>query len=241
MSYRTALQTGLNIPPLKLIARLGLQTVGKKVQALGVKYMREPYYAWAVGAVSLNLLDETSAYATMANSGIHMDPHAIVKATSSDGHVLYQDSTQGTRALSPEAAFMITDVLSGTASQTSYFGICSPFELYSTSHTQCQAGNAGTVRPAAVMAGPGEIFQDTSAIGYTPDLVVGAWAGNANHSPMSPDVTGSDGAAQVWHDTMLLAEGNTPVKAFPAPPIDVVKKTVSYPNLTTTDWYRRVL
>lgn len=81
-------------------------------------------------------------------------------------------------------------------------------------------------------------FQDTSAIGYTPDLVVGTWAGNSNHSPMSPDITGSDGATQIWHDTMLLAEGNTPVEAFPAPPADVVKKKVNYPALTTTDWYQ---
>ncbi|EFH84333.1 transglycosylase domain-containing protein [Ktedonobacter racemifer] len=237
MSYRTALQTELNIPPLKLSVKLGLQTVRKKVQALGIKIVGEPYYSWAVGAVSLNLLDETSAYATMANKGIHMDPHAIVKATSSDGHVLYQDSTQGTRALSPEAAFMITDALSGTASQATEFGICNPLELYSTSHTQCQAGNAGPVRPAAVMAGLSETFQDTSTIGYTPDLVVGAWTGNSNHSLMA-GITGLDGAAQIWHDTMLLAEGNTPMKAFPAPPADVVKKTVSYPKLTTTDWYQ---
>ncbi|GHO79040.1 hypothetical protein KSD_68110 [Ktedonobacter sp. SOSP1-85] len=238
MSYRTALQTELNIPSLKLSVKLGLQTVRKKVQALGIKNVGEPYYSWAVGAVSLNLLDETSAYATMANNGIHMDPHAIVKATSSDGHVLYQASTQGTRALSPEAAFMITDALSGTASQTSEFGICNPLELYSTSHTQCQAGNAGTVRPAAVMAGLPVNFQDTSAIGFTPDLVVGAWAGNSNHLLMGPDINDMDGAAQIWHDTMLLAEGNTPVKAFPAPPADVVKKTVNYPTLTTTDWYQ---
>ncbi|GHO57371.1 transglycosylase domain-containing protein [Ktedonobacter robiniae] len=238
MSYRTALQTGLNIPPLKLSVRLGLQTVSKKVQALGIKNVGKPYYSWAVGAVSLNLLDETSAYATMANSGMRMDPHSIVKVTSSDNHVLYQESTRGTRALSPEAAFMITDVLSGTAKQASFFASCSPFELYSTSHSQCQTGNPGAVRPAAVMGGLSANFQDTSAIGYTPDLVVGAWTGNSNHSLMMPGITGLDGAAQIWHDTMLLAEGNTPVKAFPAPPADVVKKTVNYPTLTTTDWYQ---
>ena len=238
MSYRTALQTGLNIPPLKLSVKLGLQAVGKKVQALGIKNVGEPYYSWAVGAVSLNLLDATSAYATMANSGIHMDPHTIIKVIASDGHVLYQDATQGTRALSPEAAFMITDVMNDTAGQTLDFGICSPVELYSTSHAQCQAGNAGTVRPAAVRTGLSASFQDTSAIGYTPDLVVGAWTGNSNHSLMMPGITGLDGAAQIWHDTMLLAEGNTPAKAFPAPPADVVKKTVNYPQLTTTDWYQ---
>jgi membrane peptidoglycan carboxypeptidase len=237
MSYRTALQTELNIPSLKLYVKVGTEAVIKKVKALGMEYQGTPEYSTALGALSISLLDETIAYAAMANGGVYMHPHTIVKVTSLDNHMLYQDSTQGTRALSPEAAFMITDVLSGTASQISNFGICSPLELYSTSHTQCQAGNAGTVRPAAVMAGLDNSWRSALAIGYTPNLVVGSWTGNSNYSPMA-DVTDVDGAAQIWHETMLLAEGNTPVKAFPAPPADVVKKTINYPSLTTTDWYQ---
>jgi membrane carboxypeptidase/penicillin-binding protein PbpC len=66
--------------------------------------------------------------------------------------------------------------------------------------------------------------------------VIGVWAGNNNNMAMV-NVSGIMGAAPIWHDAMLLAERGHPVKDFPGPPSGVVKKTVSYPGITTTDWY----
>ncbi|MBO0795371.1 MAG: hypothetical protein J2P36_31135, partial [Ktedonobacteraceae bacterium] len=172
-------------------------------------------------------------YGTMANGGIHIPPHAIETISASDGHVIYQAQAKGTRALSPGAAFMVTDVLSDGAAHAS---ACSPYQLYTATAAQCRAGNPGSIRPAAVIGGLSETFRDTMAIGYTTDLVAGTWAGNSDYSLME-DVTSNDGAGQIWHDAMLLAEGNMPIKQFPSPPADVVKKTVNYGNLTTTDWY----
>ena len=132
---------------------------------------------------------------------------------------------------------MLTDVLSDNAARVPEFGACSPLLLYTNTQAQCNAGNPGTVRPAAVHGGMTDTFRDTFTIGYTNDLVVGAWAGNSNNQTML-NITGLDGAAQIWHDTMLLAEGQKPITPFPGPPAGMVKKTVNYPHLTTTDWYQ---
>jgi membrane carboxypeptidase/penicillin-binding protein PbpC len=65
---------------------------------------------------------------------------------------------------------------------------------------------------------------------------MGVWAGNNDNSPMV-NITGVDGAAPIWHDSMLLAEQGKPITAF-ANPGGLVKKTVTYPEgITTTDWY----
>lgn len=77
---------------------------------------------------------------------------------------------------------------------------------------------------------------DNWTVGYTPDAVVGVWVGNDDNSPML-NVIGVDGAGPIWHDTMLLVEKGKPVEQFPGPPPGVVKKTVSYQGLTSTDWY----
>ena len=66
--------------------------------------------------------------------------------------------------------------------------------------------------------------------------MTGAWTGNEDSSQMF-NVNMLNGAMRIWHDSMLLAEANEPIKQFPGPPPGVVKKTVSYPALTTTDWY----
>ncbi|HAE83004.1 MAG TPA: penicillin-binding protein 1C, partial [Ktedonobacter sp.] len=79
-------------------------------------------------------------------------------------------------------------------------------------------------------------FKDNWTVGYTTDYVMGVWAGNNDNSPMV-NVTGVDGAAPIWHDSMLLAEQGKPITNFPDP-TGVVQKTVHYPvGITTTDWY----
>ncbi len=65
---------------------------------------------------------------------------------------------------------------------------------------------------------------------------MGVWAGNNDNSPMV-NVTGVDGAAPIWHDSLLLAEQGLPIKGFQNPG-GLEKRTVHYPaGITTTDWY----
>ncbi|HLG64762.1 MAG TPA: penicillin-binding transpeptidase domain-containing protein [Ktedonosporobacter sp.] len=239
MSYRSALQNNFNIPALKLFVKTGFAPVEKMASDLGIKNLGpqdQLGYSLPLGPVAVPLLDATVAYGTMANGGVHLPPHAIEKISDPSGHVVYATQAQGTRALSPQAAFMLTDVMSDDNARRYEYGQCSPLLLYSSTEEQCKAGNPGPVRPAAVHVGETDTFRDTMAVGYTTDLVTGVWTGNSDYSPMF-NIVGVDGAARIWHDTMLLAEGNAPVQPFPGPPPGVVKKTVSYPNLTTTDWY----
>jgi membrane carboxypeptidase/penicillin-binding protein PbpC len=120
--------------------------------------------------------------------------------------------------------------------RSSEYDQCSPFRLYTMTEEQCRAGNPGPVRPAAVHGSLAETFRDSVAIGYTTDLVAGAWTGNSDFLLMF-NVSMQDGAIRIWHDSVLLAEGKEPIKQFPGPPAGVIKKTVSYPGLMTTDWY----
>jgi membrane peptidoglycan carboxypeptidase len=239
LSYRSALQNAYNIPSLKLYIKTGFPALRENVIALGIKpedIGTSGSYFVPIGGVKLPLLDTTVAYGTMANGGMHIPPHAIDTISTPDHRILYTAKPQQTPALSPPVAFMMTDVMSDNTARTPEYGACSPLLLYTTTQAQCEAGNTGTIRPAAVHGGVGGTFKDTFTIGYTSDLVVGAWAGNNNNDPMM-NITGLDGAAQIWHDTMLLAEAQKPITPFPGPPAGVVKKTVSYPHLTTTDWY----
>lgn len=241
MSYRSALQDDLNIAALKLFVKTGSASLRKMVQKLGLNDenlgpVDPQYYSMPLGPMEMPLLDITVAYGTMANGGIHLTPHAIEKISASDGHIIYAARAQGTRALSIQAAFMITDVMSDQNGLAAAYGLCSPFLLYGGTEEQCKAGNPGPMRPAAVHGGVYDSFTDTMAIGYTTDLVTGAWTGNDDSSQMF-NVNMLNGAMRIWHDSMLLAEANEPIKQFPGPPPGVVKKTVSYPALTTTDWY----
>jgi membrane peptidoglycan carboxypeptidase len=85
--------------------------------------------------------------------------------------------------------------------------------------------------PAAAKTGTTNDFRDNWTIGYTPDLAVGVWVGNADYTPMQ-NTTGLTGAAPIWAEFMPLAvnklTGNNP-KAFfrPAGIVDRVICAVS--------------
>lgn len=238
ISYRTALQNSYNIPAIKLLQKTQIVPTAKKVAELGVPSMplSQTGYSMALGTTDATVLNTTVAYGTIANQGVHIAPNTIEKVSDTNSRVLFQASAQGTHVLSSAAAFMITDVLSDNTAHTLTMGACSPVVLYTTSLAQCQVGDHGTVRPAAVQIGLSDTLRDNWTVGYTSDYAVGVWSGNDNEEPMVGS-TGSEGAAQIWHDTMLMAEGSAPVKPFAGPPATVVKKTVSEQGFTVTDWH----
>jgi penicillin-binding protein 1A len=194
-----------------------------------------PNYTMVLGTLGVHLLDETSAYGSFGNGGIHVPPHAVDVATDIQGRVIYRPDTRGKRVLTPQVSYMMTNVLSDNADRVFEFGKCSALFLYSNTQSQCYAGNPGMIRPSAVKTGTSQDFDDNWTVGYTSDLVVGVWAGNNDNTPMV-NVTGVDGAGPIWHQSMLLAEQGYPVKDF-AVPSGMTRKTVHYGGITTTDWY----
>ncbi len=236
ITYRYALQNSFNIPAVKLLMQTGVDKSLHTAQVLGIQsYEGVPNYTMVLGSLSVHLLDMTSAYSVFANQGVRIAPHAINLVTDTQGRVIFRPLTQGKQVISKQTAFMITNVLSDNHSRTFEFGQCSALYLYSNTQSQCYQGNPGVTRPAAVKTGTSNDFRDNWTVGYTNDYTIGVWAGNNDNSPMI-NVTGVDGAGPIWHDSMLLAEQGQPVTDFTTPP-RVVKKTVNYGGITTTDWY----
>ena len=236
ISYRYALQNSFNIPAVKLVMQTGVDASLHTAQVMGINsYQGTPNYTIVLGSLGVHLLDETSAYGVFANGGVRVPPHAINTVTDVQGHVLFHVQPMGTRVISKQVAFIMTNVLSDNSSRTFEFGKCSALDLHSSTDTECYMGDPGTIRPAAAKTGTSTDFRDNWTVGYTTDYVMGVWAGNNDNSAMV-NVTGVDGAAPIWHDSLLLAEQGRPITGF-SNPGGVVKKTVNYGGITTTDWY----
>ena len=87
-------------------------------------------------------------------------------------------------------------------------------------------------RPAAVKTGTTDDYRDALTIGYTPSLVVGAWVGNNDRTPMD-SVAGSLGAAPIWRQIMEYFLRGTTVEQFrkPAP---IIQQLVCAQNIQPT-------
>lgn len=237
ISYRYALQNSFNVPAVKVLTRVGVDAALHTAEAMGITdFVGTPNYTMVLGTLGIHLLDQTAAYGVFANGGVRIPPHAIDMVVELPNKLVYQFAPVGKRVISKQVAFLVTDVLSDNTARTYEFGKCSSLYLYSNTQAQCYQGNPGVIRPAAVKTGTSQDFRDNWTVGYTPDYVIGVWAGNNDNSPMI-NVTGVDGAGPIWHDSMLLAEQGRPVTGFHNPG-GLVKRTVTYPaGITTTDWY----
>ncbi|MCB0240215.1 MAG: penicillin-binding protein, partial [Anaerolineae bacterium] len=73
-------------------------------------------------------------------------------------------------------------------------------------------------RKIAAKTGSTNGWKDGWTIGYTPQLAVGVWIGNADNEAMK-EVTGSRGAAPIFRAVMeyALTKRGEPVEEFPRP------------------------
>ena len=239
MTLRCALQNSLNVPAVRVLKHVGIDAAMQTAKDMGITtYQGTPGYSLVLGGLGVRLIDHTSAMGTFANGGVHVPYYAVSKVVSGiTGKVLYQHQLDpGKRVISPQLAYMMTNVLSDNTSRIPEFYDCNVLQLYSNSQNDCYYGNRGYVRPAAAKTGTTQNFRDNWTVGYTTDYVMGVWAGNDNNTPMY-QVTGVQGAAPIWHDSMLLAEQGHPVRDFTNPG-GLQKATVTYPDgVKTTDWF----
>lgn len=239
MTLRCALQNSLNIPAVKVLQHVGINNAMQTAKEMGISsYEGTPGYSLVLGGLGVHLLDHTSAMGTFADGGVHVPYYAVQKVTLASTQQTYimHKNDPGQSVISPQLAYMMTNVLSDNTSRLPEFFDCNVLQLYSNSQTACYEGDRGTVRPAAVKTGTTNDFKDNWTLGYTTDYVMGVWTGNDNGQPMV-NVTGVQGAAPIWHDSMLLAEQGHPIRDF-TDPGGLERATVTYSDgVQTTDLF----
>ncbi|MGQ9494276.1 MAG: penicillin-binding protein 1C [Anaerolineae bacterium] len=202
---RQALGSSLNVIAVKVLDHIGVPELVSLAQKLGITTLQDPQrfgLALTLGGGEVRLLELTAAYAAFANGGLRVEPQPILRVEDAEGNVLWSFAPSiGPRVLDERIAYWITDVLSDDSARIPAFGEGSALVLS---------------RPAAAKTGTTTDWRDNWTIGYTPDLVVGVWVGNANNSPMV-NVSGISGAAPIWHNFMEEALRGKPVQDFIRP------------------------
>ena len=171
-----------------------------------------------LGTQDISLLQLTSAYGTLANLGQRAVPRSILEITKADGTVLWQapKQPQTQQVISPQAAFMVTSVLTDNTARTPFFKPLNPLTLGDDTKYQNMA-IAGKTGTSSGNGGPNDIV----TAGYTPYMTVGVWVGNTDgNDPLNPGIIGVAGAGYIFHDVMDWAANNykwDPTAQFPVP------------------------
>lgn len=202
MSLRNALAQSINIPAVKVLYLAGLNETIRLAKALGITTLTDPArygLTLVLGGGEVTLLDMTSAYAVFAADGVRHNPIPVLKVEDPSGRVI-EDNTQpqGTQVLSTEVAQKINDVLSDTVARE-------PLGVNATLNFPGY--------DVALKTGTTNDYRDAWTIGYTPNIVIGMWAGNNDNSSMEKRVSGLI-VGPMWGDVMRYALTKVPGASF---------------------------
>ncbi|GAC1480175.1 MAG: hypothetical protein PVSMB9_04610 [Candidatus Dormibacteria bacterium] len=204
-----ALGNSLNIPAVKVEIGTGIDHVADIARRMGLKALNQPAGSYqpslTLGGYEVPLIEMAAGAGTLASQGTYRHPQGILKITSQQGSTLYSydPASNAKPALSPQVSFIMSQMLSDDRNRMLEFG--SNSDLVVPGHRV--AAKTGTTND----------FRDNLTVGYTPNLSVAVWVGNADHSAMQ-NVSGIVGAAPIFHGFMQQALSSQPDAWYAAPP-----------------------
>ena len=199
ITLQQAIEDSINVVAVKVQEQVGVRRTVEVARRLGVESPLHENLSIALGTSDLTLLELTSAYGTLANQGMWMRPTAIRYVLDAQRKLLEENAPQGKQALSPEIAFVATQMMRGTIERG----------------TGAAAKSLG--RPAAAKTGTTNDYSNAWFVGYTPKLATGVWVGYDRPRSLGHDETGSRVAVPIWTAFMTQALAGTPAEEFPIP------------------------
>jgi penicillin-binding protein 1C len=190
VTLREALACSYNVPAAKLLRDVGVEPFLRKLQDLGLTSLTRSAQHYGVGLAlgdgEVRLFDLTAAYATLARGGIARPPTLLGEVMLAE-RVLALPVRRDSRVISPEAAFMVSDVLADPAARRAAFGGSSVLDLPFR---------------ASVKTGTSSHYRDNLTLGYAGDYVVGVWVGRHDGAALH-GVSGVSGAGPAFRQIML--------------------------------------
>jgi len=188
--------TTSNIAPPSQVARLS--------KRLGITSTISQFPSIALGTSEVTPLEITSAFGTIANHGIHVNPIAVLKIEDRNGILIDEFVPEYSEAISRESAAILTDMMQDVVNYGTGAGVRRYFH-----------------RPAAGKTGTTQNFSDAWFIGFTPQIVAGAWVGFDDHRVKFTNWygQGAKAALPIWARFMeiIYKEQNLPLKYFELP------------------------
>jgi penicillin-binding protein 1A len=188
MDLTSATWHSVNVVYAQLDLDVGSDNVTETAEEMGITAPLESVPAEGIGGLAIGVtpLEMASAYATLANGGVHHEPTAISKVEFPNGKVDEAGTDDGDRVLTPGEAYEVTRILEGVI----------------TSGTG--AGYTSTACTSAGKTGTSEEESDAWFVGYTPRFSTAVWVGH----PQTREYTGYGGttAGPIWQSYMESAQ-----------------------------------
>jgi penicillin-binding protein 1A len=219
----TPLRRGLELSRNAMTARvayeMGIDRVVDYAKRMGVYENVSPVFALALGSGETTVIRMTAAYGEFVNGGRRITPIIVDRIQDRSGRTIFRADqrecancaaawARQTPPLLPDGRQQILDPI--TAHQ-----------VVSMTEGVVQRGTGAALkaleRPLGGKTGTTSDYKDAWWIGYSPDLVVGVWAGFDTPRDMGQGETGARITVPIFADFMRVALRDAPPTPFRIP------------------------
>lgn len=239
---KEGLAQSMNVVSVKTLYLAGFDDVLRTLKDFGITTLGERGrygLSLVLGGGEVRLKELVGAYATLSQEGVRHEEVFILEVRDRSGKVLEKYRDEAARVMDAQYPRMVTQILSDPDLRAGLFRSSLGLTVFPG-------------REVAMKTGTTNDFRDAWTLGYTPNLVVGVWAGNNDNTPMQKKGGSILAAVPMWSAffrealPLFPAEGFTrpnPVLGIQKPMIGgqwiytPVKNGVSYPQLHSILYY----
>ena len=202
LTIRSALAASHNIPAIKTLAAVGVETGMSYLESFGFTTLtaNDHYLPTAIGTCNVTNYELTAAYSTYANGGVYVKPKLYTKVLDHDGNVILDNTeTESHRVVKESTAWIITEMLHSVAEEgTVSWLFNSSDELYFC----CKSGTS-------------QDYADRWLAGFAGNYSAAIWCGFDSEGTYDADEDCYYG--NIWKDILITMNANDGVTSSERP------------------------
>jgi len=217
-SMAGGLRNSVNSVAVNLIMQTGIDSVRYLAHQMGIESEIPNVPAIALGAADASLYEMVQVYGTFANRGVKKEPIYLTRIENAEGEVLYEATPEkeGIQVLEPNEADIMVRMMEGVVDSGTARRLRSIYQLNGRI-----AGKTGTTQSQA----------DGWFIGFTPEMVAGAWVGGQSPKVRFRSLSlgqGANTALPIWGKFAVAANRDKDFKKwqnseFPVPSVEILE------------------
>lgn len=220
-TLRYGLEHSINVTTVRTASQVGLDKVSEVISRFGIAENPKPIYSSVLGSIETSLVNIVTAYSMIVNGGKKITPAMIEKIQDRNGITIYKRDNRNcddciintnnpnivipalfdnrARITDPATAYQITSMLEGVIQRGT--------SVRAQAIGKIVGGKTGTTNNSI----------DSWFVGFSPDLVAGAYVGFDTPKTLGKTETGASVALPIFIDFMKQAIKNVPSTPFRVP------------------------
>jgi penicillin-binding protein 1C len=174
VTLRQALAESRNVPSVKVFYLADPERVVDLARKIGITYLKDWQnygLSLGLGTAEIRMADLIRFYGALANDGKLVSQSLILKIIQ-DKKIIYEYKPEEKEIVSSETARILNDILKDIEARKGLLQASLPLTIFPGYEVALKTGTT-------------QFYQDAWTFGYTPNIVIGVWAGNTDGRRMN--------------------------------------------------------